>query len=351
MKWFHHECAARHDPKLQVLGSTYGAEGIGIYWGLLEDIGQHSDTFHLKLTGISPEIDQKFSNTASGSQFLLRNPQSIPRLPLKILSKNLFTSPKKLKNVIELCVEVGLFDSDKWLNYNLLYSPSFEQRADDYTRRVQRQANNIRTELGQTTAEVRSIPVLSRVEGSEDSQNNIRTKSDKVLPETDTEQKKNICNTSAVNNLSTDESFLIELSDELFDQYCLKFHSALQLWNRQHGSTIDWNPKLKELKKLFSGGEYQHKLDMCFHAYKILGNKINYPELVMRALHLFLEKYEKSKIDNPFGWLWTCLHGNGNGKTPWVQLMTAEEEQSLTISPLSRGRLMPVPNERAGRGS
>jgi len=48
MKWFHHECAARYDPKLQILGSQYGSEGIGIYWGLLEEIGQHSDTFNLK---------------------------------------------------------------------------------------------------------------------------------------------------------------------------------------------------------------------------------------------------------------------------------------------------------------
>lgn len=336
MKWFHHECAARHDPKLQVLGSAHGAEGIGIYWGLLEEIGQHSDTFHLKVTGISEESDKKFLEFIHEGKNNPTEILNVPKLPFKILAKNLFTSPKKLNNVIEICAEAGLFDPDKWLNYNLLYSPSFEHRADDYTRRVQRQhvlsrvegSNNIRTELGQTTAEVRSIPVLSRVEGSEDSQNDIRTKSDKVLLEADTEQKKNICNTSAVDNLSTDESFLIELSDELFDQYCLKFHSILQQWNRKHRVAIHWNPQIKELKKLFYGGEYQHKLNMCYHAYKILGDKANYPELVMRALRLLLKKSEKSKIDNPFGWLWTCLHGNGNGKTPWVQFMTAEEENT-----------------------
>ena len=110
MKWFHHECAARHDPKLQVLGSQFGAEGIGIFWGLLEEIGQHSDTFHLKVTGISPEIDTKHFPH-----------QPIPCLPIKILAKNLFTSHTKLKSVIDLCVEIGLFDPDKWLHYNLLY--------------------------------------------------------------------------------------------------------------------------------------------------------------------------------------------------------------------------------------
>ena len=61
MKWFHHECAARYDSKLQILGSHFGAEGIGIYWGLLEEIGQHSDTFHLKVIGVNEEIDKTFS--------------------------------------------------------------------------------------------------------------------------------------------------------------------------------------------------------------------------------------------------------------------------------------------------
>ena len=40
MKWFHQECAAKHDPKLQTLGASHGAEGLGIFWGLLEEIGQ-----------------------------------------------------------------------------------------------------------------------------------------------------------------------------------------------------------------------------------------------------------------------------------------------------------------------
>ena len=68
MKWFHHECAARYDSKLQILGSHYGAEGIGIYWGLLEEIGQHSDTFHLKVVGVNEEIDQTFSKLLQNSK-------------------------------------------------------------------------------------------------------------------------------------------------------------------------------------------------------------------------------------------------------------------------------------------
>ena len=63
MKWFHHECAARYDSKLQTLGSLFGAEGIGIYWGLLEEIGQHSDTFYLKVIGIEKKLIKIFQKS------------------------------------------------------------------------------------------------------------------------------------------------------------------------------------------------------------------------------------------------------------------------------------------------
>jgi len=356
MKWFHHECAARHDPKLQMLGASHGAEGIGIYWGLLEEIGQHSDTFHLKIIGISPDIDKNFSNKMSDPKFLSGVPQSIPRLPLKILSKNLFTSPKKLINVIELCVEIGLFDANKWSNYNLLYSPSFEHRADDYTRRVRR-INSIHTDEGKnkvcTHSEYNSN---NQCISSEETTDTVRTKFDKVLIETETDKKNRIrteknmqvTNSSHVDNSAVSSNsfeidsseeksskinslYLIEPNDEVFEKYILRFHSIIQKWNKDNPAhTLEWQPSITELKKLFYAGEYKHKLSMCFHAYKLLGEKINYPELVIRALRLMLETNTKAKIENPFGWMWSCLHGNGKGTKPWVQFMTAEEEHVVS---------------------
>lgn len=138
MRWFKHDSTARHDPKLQMLGSMHGAEALGIFWGLLEEIGQHSDTFHLKVLGISGDADKSFANLvenveqSAGDAFGSNTDvNKVPRLPVKILAKNLFTSSKKLTSVIETCVDIGLFDSLKWLTFNVLYSPSFEQRADD----------------------------------------------------------------------------------------------------------------------------------------------------------------------------------------------------------------------------
>jgi len=337
MKWFHHETAARHDPKLQMLGSSHGAEGLGIFWGLLEEIGQHSDTFYLKILGISEEADNTFMN-------LLANPADItefrvnvqfdltkvPKLTAKILAKNLFTSVRKLNAVIQASVDVGLFDSDRWLKFNVLYSPSFEQRADDYTRRIQRKTGNVRRVSEQSLERIQDQSGLRSNHGRSDSET--------ALPETEAEQTERRDRTERemlVDNESNQELELLEsqpnlivLSEEGFQNYCGTFRSTLIAWNEGRSNKFDWNPGDSELGKLFYGGEQNHKLAMCYHAYKLLGDKIHYAELVLRALRLMLRSSEKSRIVNPLGWIWTCLHGNGDGTKPWVQLLTPDEENA-----------------------
>ncbi|MGB2867274.1 MAG: DUF4373 domain-containing protein [Bacteroidota bacterium] len=358
MKWFHHECAARHDPKLQILGSTHGAEGLGIYWGLLEEIGQHSDTFHLKVLGLYTEADKSFANLVENIEQSPTTPlgpnidiNKIPRLPMKILAKNLFTAPKTLTAVIATCVEIGLFDSQKWLAFNVLYSPSFEQRADDYTRRVQRKTGSVRTNSDQS-------PEHHRTYTGHNSDNH-RTIAANLPADKETEQTEKeierrtdeellVSNTLHNNELSTgsnghgdereeyellkQEPYLIELSDEGFRNYCGTFRSQLSNWNDDRPNKFEWIPSDSELHKLFFGGDQQHKLTMCYNAYKLLGEKIHYPELVLRALSLMLRASEKTRIANPFGWMWSCLHGNGDGTTPWAQLLTAEEESNIGSS-------------------
>jgi hypothetical protein len=350
MKWFHHECAAKHDPKLQTLGATYGAEGLGIYWSLLEEIGQHSDTFHLKVSGISDEADQRFAQLTGGSHEADMNVfksnlelEKVPRIPLKILARILFTTPKKLITVIDTCIEVGLFDSAKWRRYNLLYSPSFENRADDYTRRQQRKSDLQRSEPVAPPVKVRTP--------SEQGSELLRTLSANVLQEQTTEEEVDQMKSSedtllfAVDaegtiNLSTEPDdtegsnghFLIEPSPDDFKTYVRKCLSVLRRWNETRMNRFSWNPTDSELKKLFYGGEKEHKLRMCYQAYNLQGEQINYPELVLRAVKLMLKASQKHRIVNPFGWLWSCLHGNGDGTTPWVQLLTAEEEKSGSSS-------------------
>ncbi len=352
MKWFHHECAARHDPKLQVLGSTHGAEGVGLFWALLEEIGQHSDTFHLKIIGINREADERFSDFLRYPTITSESPfedcdfiAHVPRLPVKLLAKNLFTSQKKLQTVIAFCVEISLFDYRKWVEYNVLYSSSFEKRADDYTRRIKRASHTVRTASRHcsdnihTTSEQGAKPLQTV---SELNPENVSLEADTETEGNEKDNRSRAERTMLLKNVQSvktpisqlDEEmsvgYIIEPNEELFDEYALRFHAIIQRWNRENpANDLNWQPATIELKKLFVGGEYEHKLSMCFHAFKLLGEKINYPELVLRGLRLMLKANTRAKIDNPFGWLWTCLHGGGGaGTKPWVQLLTSEEENS-----------------------
>jgi hypothetical protein len=145
------------------------------------------------------------------------------------------------------------------------------------------------------------------------------------------------------NEISTScEHGLIEMSEDEFLEYSLKVRSELSDWNDSHTNMFDWNPTESELRKLFFGGEPEHKEKSCYCAYNLLGENIHYADLVLRALRLMLNASEKARITNPFGWMWTCLHGNGDGTLPWVQLLTAYEEN--TAGALLRRR---VPSDHA----
>jgi hypothetical protein len=354
MKWFHHECAASNDPKLQILGSTHGAEGLGIFWGILERIGQHSDTFHLKVMQISEESDQAFMNLLQTSENARDNFSAahldlarVPRLPAKILAKNLFTSLGRLKEVIETCVQIGLFDSHKWMKFNVLYSFSFEQSADDYTRRRQKNTDSVRTDSEHCPDTLRTLSEVCP-ENVGQTPDSLRTKSANVLLETEAEEiqkknrrrteedlfvkdakERNLISTSCQHDFVIDDNHLIELSQEAFLEYGGKVRSELSSWNDGRSNKFDWNPTEPELRKLFLGGDQVHKETLCYSAYNLLGEKTHYAELVLRAVRLMLKASEKARITNPFGWMWTCLHGNGDGTHPWVQLLTADEENSV----------------------
>ena len=354
MKWFHHECAAKHDPKLQTLGDEFGAEGLGIYWGLLEEIGQHSDTFHLKVTGISRERESNCDASVQTSKDLSMNMflrhidrKKIPQLSVRLLAKNLFTTTQKLTKVLEAAVHIGLFDSAKWLQHNVLYSPSFELRADDYSRRQRRLADNIRTDPEQNANTVRTDPEqcsdVVRIKSAL-SPDKVGKGTDFVRPETEQKQKRteedqnsihaclpdeNVDNSCYQNQNISENEFLIVPTTEQFEAYRQKLLSEVSAWNAERKNKFDWHPSTDELRKLFFSGSEQHKLSLCYQAYNLNHETINYPELVLRAVRLMLRSSEKKRIQNPTGWIWTCLHGNGDGTSPWVQLLTADEENSV----------------------
>lgn len=301
MKWFHHECAAKHDPKLQTLGASHGAEGLGIFWGLLEEIGQHSDTFHLKVSGISAVADRSFDD-------ILQDPskapmqlakaaisvRSIPRFPHKILAKVLFTSPQKLERVIQSAIEAGLFDRTLWTEFSILYSKAFEHRADDYTRRVQRRQSAHRSVSEHCPETVR--PPAD--DGSPQSE-------DVLIEQTSSELE--VIKEEQSNSHATEDASGVRSQ---FSQ----FRRILSEWNAHRVNPFVWNPTDAELERLFLGGSERRRQALC----RAWGGSARYADVVLRALRLMLEASEQRRIANPAGWIWSCLHGSPEGGRPWI---------------------------------
>jgi len=364
MKWFHHECSAHRSSKLQALNESCGMEAIGIFWSLLEVIGDQSDTFHLKLRGLSEESDKKFRDlcnefpeTRERLFHSVRNPGKIPKMSLWLLARNFLISPKVLQSVIASAVEVGLFDEAKWVEYNVLYSHGFEHRADDYTRRQSRSSDSVRTDSGETPDNVRTLsgpcPDFVRID-SEQYTTSLRTVFDNILPEAEEEQKENrsrrrkemdLCSAERQGKISTGDSgaggadAMIQLSASGLSRYMHSCREIIREWNDGHVQKFDWQPTEIELRKLFLGGERDHKIDLCYQAMNVQGGETRYAELILRAIRLMLTSSERHRITNPFGWVWSCLHGCGDGTAPWVGLMTAAEESSRDPSrslPLER---------------
>ena len=85
---------------------------------LLEEIGSDSDAFHLKVTGVSATQDQACADATQRGGGECRRREGLadgrlPRIPLKMLARILFTTEEKLLGVIEKSVEEDLFDESK----------------------------------------------------------------------------------------------------------------------------------------------------------------------------------------------------------------------------------------------
>jgi hypothetical protein len=364
MKWFQHECTAMSEPKLRRLGEKCGAEGFGIYWGLMEKIGLHSSSFHLKVSGISEDSDKKFRNEMLAQKRKRKaleelDLMGVPELSVQLLASDFFTTIDTLSKVLDQAAQIGLFDLFKWQKYHLLYSGVFEHRADEYTRKLMRKEeqsrpnsrqnpDNVGTESGHTPDNVRPKHLQNTGQPPDtlptmlgDTPDTVGTKSKKVRLQQHTQaqeqsDKKDIhaCTPNEKpDNTSyqqpADEDFIIDPTPEQLCAYSQTVRGTLREWNESRTNKFDWQPKESELAKLFCSGSRKHKLAICYQAYNLNNNRINYPELVLRAVRLMLRSSEKKRIQNPTGWLWSCLHGNGDGTTPWVQLLTVDEENSV----------------------
>lgn len=315
MKWFQHDCAARLDPRIRTLGQTVRAEGMGIFWGLLEEIGRDSETFHLKVRDHSSEADARFDALARNPHVAhpdvaapLVNLENIPQLSLRILAADLFTTPGRLRKTIDAAVDAGLFEREKWQAYNVLYSTGFARRADNYHRRQRRRPESVRPVYGECADTVHMV-------------------SEKLSPEQNNTGEKN-------KNKQTDGTVVHAMQTRCppddagadvpgesrgdYDLYRRAFRRMIANWNQTGAKPLLWMPDDQELERLFLGGDPRHRLTLCLEASRKSGKDIHYADLVLRALRDLLNAHQAGTITNPFGWIWTCLHGTRDGGTAWI---------------------------------
>jgi len=323
MKWFHHECTARHDPKFQILVTAQTPYGLGIFWTLLEAIGEHSNTFCLKVTGIDLEADQRFNEacespgSASGSDKLPPDRcRLIPKFPLKILARALYTSPPQLKSIVATCAETGLFEYTAWMDLKVLYSPDLEQSSDDYTRRIQRQREIVRPHSVRGTDNSRT--------DSERSHDTLRTKSNNVPSDQNRREKKRSDQTCGQLQLSTtfpQGPFARETDDSFSDEPLLLRKQITDLivgWNEQSQQRFDWHPTQENISGLLSIVEAPVTEPLILEVSARTGRFVVPQQLLVLAVRYMLEASTRKRTANPMGWLTACLTHNGPVRKAWL---------------------------------
>lgn len=110
IKWFEHETTAHNDIKLKRLKKIFGIEGIGAWWTLCEIVGLEGTGGYLELA----------------------------KYPLEDLSVEWGISLDKTESLINAMGDIGLLQ--KPLLPNAIHIPKLLDRADEYTKKQEREA-------------------------------------------------------------------------------------------------------------------------------------------------------------------------------------------------------------------
>ena len=96
--WFKHSTVQLHNPKIQVLVQMYGMAGPGVYNALLEQIHRQAP-----------------------------KPYALTDSQAKYLSRLMGMYPKKLLEMVESCITIGLYSRISWESGRVLTTPEIEQ--------------------------------------------------------------------------------------------------------------------------------------------------------------------------------------------------------------------------------
>jgi hypothetical protein len=327
MKWFRHDASMIYDPRIRLLGAELKAEGFGVYIGLITYIACHGEDFQVKVVDVQEGPKKKPEDLSTEHAKIRENLgghpedfQNVPGVSLRDLSGILFTTRKKLLKTIEVCVTLGLFDPSKWRASMVLWSPMLAADQEQYTKRKERYRNHVRTMSGQTSENV-ALQEQRQEQIHTQEQEQIQEQKDLVV------LLKSALNVEKLSTSDSQDALVPPVSDDEIKQFRRLVVEDIRKRNRHGAEKFDWIPSEIEICRLLRGGDPEHKLRLCYQAMNLLGGDSSYPQVVRRAVGMMLDASRRKRITNPFGWLWTCLHGNAGGTTPWVQLATAGEER------------------------
>ena len=109
MIWFQHSTTASSDIKIKRLRKKYGMEGVGIWWTTLEIVARE---------GVGGYLDLK-------------------KYPLETMAEEWAMTIGSLKGIVEHMADLALISKD-CLDRGIIFVESLPERADEYTKKVER---------------------------------------------------------------------------------------------------------------------------------------------------------------------------------------------------------------------
>lgn len=111
MRWLKHDTDARNDVRIKLLKKKFGAEAYGVYFQLLEIIGEHIENDNIQDWG---KVD-KFHTTET-------------------LAEECGVTQDKMRAILLYCNQLGIFEKKD----GTLYCEKIKSRLDDYAERIKR---------------------------------------------------------------------------------------------------------------------------------------------------------------------------------------------------------------------
>lgn len=139
MKWFKHDTDARNDLKIKLLKKEFGAEGYGVYFQLIEVIGEYIERDNLDEWGFVEPIHT-----------------------IETLADESGVTPDKLRAILIFCNKIGLLEKRD----GRLYCKKVEKRLDEYMQKlISKKADKPKNKRVPTKS--RQTPVIDEIRRDE----------------------------------------------------------------------------------------------------------------------------------------------------------------------------------------